>query len=202
VPLEIRPSAPGLIVLEAARLNGPRPLATKVESAGTRHRLLVSLPANAERGVYRASLVARPRIPGLRERPVPVRVEVWTSPEVTVKAPETVTVTSLGAREIDLPIRLDLRYPTTGAAVVARKGALVLDGDGPALTPDDYELVPESGWDGKALGTGRARVLTARIYVSSDVRNGTYRGQLKLTIRASGRPDGEAVVPLVLRVAR
>jgi hypothetical protein len=203
VPIRIRPATPGLIAMESKALRGPVQLKSRAETAGTQSSLVVTVPSNAPRGVYRTALTVRGKLSGtLRPREVLARLEVWTEPEVEVVEPKPVEVTALGSREVDAAVGLGLKYPSSGATLVVQKGALVLDGDGPALAPDDYELVPEEGWDGKRLGAGKRRTLTVRIYVSSDVRNGTYRGKLDLTLKADGRPDGHAVVPVVVRVAR
>ena len=202
VPIVVEPSSPGLFRVETTEVTGPAKLAASIESAGTVSTLSVRIPPETPRGDYAVHFTVKPKVPGLADRDVVGRLTVNTVPEVAVVPPAVVKVDALGSREVDAVCRLTLDYPTDGAELIVGKGSLSLDGDGPAITPDDYELVYGDDWDGKTLVAGRSYELRLRIYVSSDIRNGDYRGELTLTYRRSGHPDGLAVVPVTVRVAR
>lgn len=60
--------------------------------------------------------------------------------------------------------------------------------------------VPQDGWDGKEMADGVRYGLAYRVYVSSDLVDGEYRGELRLGLLRGGEQVAEAKLPVVLLV--
>jgi len=179
-------------------LEGPGLLSVAIVEAEGKAVLRISIPGNAAAGTYSGRIVIAPREPGLANRFVPVTVEV--SAEAQGQPGVERAVPSISVEPAEIPLEcaatgwvravLKVAAPADGPPVVVagvRKASLRGKEKFVALSSEfDIQVAPAPGWTGKELEPGRQSEFHLEFYVSSDLPDDVYEGEMAVQYRAGG----------------
>jgi hypothetical protein len=196
-------------------LEGPGLLSASVVEAEGKPVLRIAVPDNAAEGTYSARIVVSPREAGLANRFIPLTVEVAASGETAPPDDGTVPSLALETAQLDLE-SLATGWTRTSLPVAAAEGrppvAVVgvrkasLRGREKFVTLSsefDIQATPAPGWTGKELEPGRRSAFLLEFYVSSDLPDDVYEGEMAVQYRSGGDATvREAIFKVALRVNR
>lgn len=166
--------------------------------------MYVDVPEELPAGLYEGELVVETANAALK-RKLRVLLPVGKPQPAIVLMPE----------EGDLPLaKLELAasragWSEVGFDVVAKhisRGELTytsgaLKGERLSISPRfNIAFVPQEGWGGKDVLEGFRYGLRYRVYVSTDLVDGEYRGELSFCLISEGKQVAELKVPVVLTV--
>lgn len=160
--------------------------------------LRISVPADAVPGSYRGAV--RVALPGGLQASLPCSLEVVAPRPRLALSTESCALEAAPGSSAETSVELVLHY-RSGCTLELTCSDLVADGNARIGQRFDIELLPEQGWSGTELSPGSPQTLRLRVWTSSDLPEGLYKGTLQLLCRPEdGGEAAKREVPVVLEV--